>query len=213
MTTLILVRHGQSLANAQKFFAGQTDAPLTPRGVEQAELTGRAVAERYPIQRVYASDLQRAFQTAHSAAEILGLPVQPEQGLREIYAGQWEGVTFETLMKRHETDYRTWRENIGQARCTGGESVKELACRVEATLRRIAEDNPEKTVLIGTHATPIRAMMSLVATGSVAGMKDIPWVTNASFSELIYENGIWKFGLVSQDSHLSELITRDSANV
>lgn len=213
MTTLILVRHGQSLANAQKFFAGQTDAPLTSIGVEQAELTGRAVAKNYSIDRVYASDLQRAFRTASSAAEILELPVQPEQGLREINAGLWEGVAFEILMKRHAEDYRTWRENIGEARCTGGESVKELACRVEATLRRIAEENPGKTVLIGTHATPIRAMMSLVTTGSVEGMKDIPWVTNASFSELFYENGIWRFGLTSQDSHLAERITRDSANV
>ena len=59
MTTLILVRHGQSVANLERIFAGHTDIPLTELGLLQAERTA-AYLEEYPIDCIYSSDLLRA---------------------------------------------------------------------------------------------------------------------------------------------------------
>ena len=68
MTTLIFVRHGESLANLQNLFAGHYDIPLTELGHTQAERTAQYL-DRYHIDHIYASDLQRAYQTAeHTAA-------------------------------------------------------------------------------------------------------------------------------------------------
>ena len=63
MTTLIFVRHGQSKYNRSRKFTGQQDAPLTMLGREQAERTA-IYLDRFPITRIYASDLIRAVQTA-----------------------------------------------------------------------------------------------------------------------------------------------------
>ena len=213
MTKLLLIRHGESQANRQAVFAGQSDPPLTDTGRLQAELTANFIAEHYQVDCVYASDLQRAYATGLCLARRLEIPIIKDTGLREIFAGRWEKMKFAEIEVTYPVQYETWRNHIGDARCVGGESVWELADRVMATLARIACDNVGKTVAIATHATPVRAIQSLVQTGTVAQMEQIPWVSNASVTELTYVDGIWKLGAVSQDAHLVNAQTHLPANV
>ena len=213
MTTLLLVRHGLSQANQEHFFAGQMDVPLLDTGVLQAQKTAEYLVSHYHIDRIYGSDLQRAFQTGKAAADLLHMEITPDAQLREIYAGEWEGMHFDDLMVRFAEPYRVWREDIGNAHCTGGESVAEMGARIQAELTRIVKENDGKTVLVATHATPIRVMQCLVEYGDLNRMKDIPWVSNASFSVLNYTDGAWKFGPVSQDAHLAGLKTELPKNV
>ena len=63
MTTLLLIRHGQSEANKLGVFAGHFDAPLLPLGIEQAKKTAAYIAENYKVDKVYASDLKRDVHT------------------------------------------------------------------------------------------------------------------------------------------------------
>ncbi len=213
MTTLLLIRHGQSEANLTHVFAGHLDAALTELGCQQAQRTADFIAGKYAVDGVYGSDLQRAFETGRALAQKLGLPILPEPGLREIEAGRWEGVPFETLQQVYAGDYGLWLSDIGNARPTGGESVEELARRVEGALRRIAQENPGKTIAVATHATPIRAMQWHLSGRPLSHMKQIPWVSNASVTELFFENGAFRLGNVAQDSHLQELRTRLPKNV
>lgn len=85
--------------------------------------------------------------------------------------------------------------------------MEELAQRVMDEITRIAVENDGKTVMLATHATPIRAIQSLVQTGGLEEMKDILWVSNASVSILEYSGGKWSFKCVSEDEHLGELRT------
>lgn len=213
MTTLLLIRHGQSEANLSNCFAGHLDAPLTELGRQQAACTAAFVAGAYSVDVVYASDLSRAFATGEAVSEKVGVAIRPEIGLREIEAGQWEGVPFSQLQETYPEDYGLWLTDIGNSRATGGESVAELANRVEATLRQIAEENPGKTVVIATHATPIRSVQWKVSGKSLGHMKQIPWVSNASVTELFYENGGFRLGEIAQDDHLAELKTLLPKNV
>lgn len=213
MTRLLLIRHGQSQANLTKCFAGQLDAPLTELGRQQAACTARFVADTYFVDGIYASDLLRAFDTGRAVGELTGFPVIPEPGLREIDAGRWEGIPFTTLEREYPEDYSLWQRNIGNSRPTGGESVAELAMRVRNTMEHIAKENPGKTVVIATHATPIRVTQWNLSGKPVSHMKEIPWVSNASVTELFYENGIFRLGKIGQDSHLAEMKTALPANV
>lgn len=213
MTTLLLVRHGQSEANLAQVFAGHFNAPLTERGHEQARLTADYLTAHYRIDAVHSSDLLRAYHTGKPTADALGLPVVKEEGMREIFEGEWSGRLFSDLRVEFEEDYGTWLRDIGHARCTGGESTEELLTRVKATLTRIAEAHDGETVLVTTHATPIRVMQTYVTTGSLDAMKDIPWVANASVTELFYDAGEWRFGKISDDSHLGALTTELPKNV
>ncbi len=205
MTTLLLERHGLSQANQEHFYAGHMDVPLLEAGELQAKQTAEYLVEHFQIDKVYASDLQRAYNTGKAVADLLNQPVIADPQLREIHGGDWEGTAFDTLVEKYPEPYRIWREDIGHAHCTGGESVEQLGVRIQTELTRIAGENDGKTVLIATHATPIRVMQCLVTCGDLARMKDIPWVSNASYSVLYYRDGVWEFGPVSQDAHLGNL--------
>ena len=76
MTTLIFVRHGQSESNLAKVFTGQGNTKLTPLGRAQAERTAEYLRD-FPISRIYASDLDRAMETASPTAKFFGLEVVP----------------------------------------------------------------------------------------------------------------------------------------
>lgn len=212
-TTLLLIRHGQSLANLDKFFAGHMDVPLTDQGLLQAQKTADYIASTYSVDAVYCSDLCRAFATGAVIAARVNVTPVADRMLREIDAGQWTGITFSVLETTFADSYTVWLKDIGNSHPVGGESVKELADRVSAALHRIAEANPGKTVVVATHATPIRATQWMLSGKDLSHMKEIPWVSNASVTELFYENGVFRLGKVSCDDHLAELKSSFPANV
>lgn len=202
MTTLLLIRHGESIANRQSFFAGQIDPDLEEKGLQQAKLTARYIAENYQVDAIYASDLTRARKTAECLGEIIQLPIIKEPELREINAGQWEGVSFPDLRSKFSDDFALWIEHIGRSRCTGGEAVSELGERIMKILTRIANTHENQTVAVFTHATPIKTVQSIVRTGNMDAMEHIPWVSNASVTIVTYDGTNWALVAESIDDHL-----------
>ncbi len=144
MTTVILIRHGESVANRQKVFAGHLDVDLQDKGLEQAKVTARYVADNYKIDKIYASDLLRAYKTATCLGEILHMDVIKDEKLREISAGEWEGKEFDKLVVDYANDYGVWINHIGYATCTGGESVEQLGNEIMDELTKIAEKTTVK---------------------------------------------------------------------
>ncbi len=92
-------------------------------------------------------------------------------------------------------------------------ALTELASRIERVLTAIAERNPGKTLAIATHAIPIRSIQWRLSGQPLSHMAQIPWVTNASVTELFYEDGIFHLGKIAQDEHLESLKTNLPANV
>lgn len=213
MTTLILVRHGQSEANLAGTFAGQSDVELLEMGIMQAQKTAEYIAEHYKTDIVYASDLKRAYKTGEIIANLTKTKIIPDKNLREIYAGEWQGKKFDALTTIYKEDYSIWLQDIGNSHCTGGESAEQLGERIINALTKIAQSNDGKTVVIALHATPIRVAQCLMSGLTLDSMKNIPWVSNASITEVTYENGEWKFVKIGIDEHLSELKTTFAANV
>ena len=212
MTRFIMIRHGFSVANKEKKFAGHSDFPLTDLGRLQAEKCAEALKDEH-IDAIYASDLSRAFGTAEAVARVKGMEIVPTCGLREIYAGEWEGLLFDELCVKFADAYAVWRTDIGRAQCTGGERVRELSDRVLGTLREIAAENEGKTVCIATHATPIRAVCTSSAGLDAEEMAKIPWVSNASINVFELEDGIFRAVAVDQTAHLGDLSTKLPSNV
>ena len=205
MTRIVLVRHGQSVANVEKFFAGHYDSPLTALGFQQAALTARYIASNYKVDMVYACDLQRAYATGKAIADCFCLGVVKEPSFREINAGLWEKMPYEQLPERFPDSYSDWLHNIGKVTCDGGESVAQLQKRVVDAVFSVAKKHPDSTVVIATHATPIRAVQCFCEGKSLDEMKDVPWVSNASVTELVYEDNQLRLEQVSYDLHLGQL--------
>ena len=212
-TTLLLVRHGQSEANLQGIYAGHTNSALSALGVRQAEATAEYIAKTYRVDRVYASDLARARDTAKAVADKLGLPVVCDRDLREINAGAWEGVSFDRLISDGDAAYQVWLTDIGAAACPGGETVAELQKRVIAAVRRIAAENPGKTVVIGTHATPIRVLQCHCSGKPLSYMQSIPWVSNASVTVAECKDGCITLKNIGCDHHLEGMQSELPAKV
>ena len=213
MTKLLIIRHGQSEANLQGVFVGHTNSPLSALGKRQAEVTADYVVSNFHIDAVYASDLERAFYTGKAVADRLGLVPHADSGMREIFAGDWETVKFDTLSTEYGEPYQLWLRDIGLAQCPNGESTAQLQSRIVATLRRIAEENDGKTVVVATHATPIRTFMHHCSGLPLSEMKNIPWVSNASVTTVHYENGVFNIVTPGYDAHLGDMRTALPKNV
>lgn len=210
-TRLLVVRHGESEANRQGIFAGHTDVDLVDRGIEQATLTAKYIVEKYKVDKIYSSDLLRAYKTAECISNKTDIEVIKEPKLREIFGGSWEGERFDRLISIFPEDFSVWKDDIGNATCTDGESVKELGERIFGMFSQIAKDNVGKTVVIVTHATPIRAAETIIRTGSLGRMAEIPFVSNASLTEIIWKENKFELIKIGEDSHLQNLKTNSLA--
>ena len=213
MTRLLIIRHGQSKANLDGIFVGHINSPLSDLGMQQAELTADYVVSNYKVDAVYASDLDRAFYTGKRVADKLDLPITADAQLREIFAGDWENVKFDDLSEHYGEPYQLWLRDIGKAQCPNGESVAQLQSRFVDALRRIAEANDGKTVVIASHATPIRTFMTHCAGCDIGQMQRIPWVSNASVTIAEYDGNAFSIITPGYDAHLGTLRTALPKNV
>lgn len=208
MTQLLFVRHGESKSNEGGFFTGQTDVPLSDLGREQAAALKEYILHNYRIEKIYSSDLQRAYSTVLPIAQALHLPVQKEKMLREIYGGEWEEKTVQYIQEHFPHDYAMWHDDIGLSRCTGGESMLKLQHRAIKIVNKIAAENDGKTVLIGTHAGFLRAMLCYWKGLPPEKMREIPWVPNASVTQVEYSEGKYQVLFAGESSFLQGMITK-----
>jgi broad specificity phosphatase PhoE len=148
MARILLVRHGQSVWNADGRWQGQADPPLSELGEEQAVAAARAVGL---VDAVYASDLVRARHTAELVAAQLGTDVAVDPRLRERHAGEWEGRT------RAEID-EGWPGYLETGkRPAGYEADDSVLERVLAALGAIGA-NHDGDVLVVTHGGVVRVL-------------------------------------------------------
>lgn len=196
-TTILLVRHGQSEGNILDVFTGHSGYPLSDLGHKQAALTAAYIRGNYNVDAVYSSDLPRAFQTAEHIAKAFSLPVVTDCRIREINAGAWENKRFADLPDLYPEDFTVWCEDLMHARCTGGESVEEVAERTENALQDLAVANPEKCIVVVAHATTIRSILWKLSGGTKEAMEALAWGCNCSISKLTYADR--KLQLVSSN--------------
>lgn len=164
-TKIILIRHGQTKANAQRKYIGSTDARLDATGRRQARRLGQRLAQ-IKIDCVYASSALRAKEFARIV--FSGRRIRLAAGLREIHFGIFEGLNHEELMKRYRAVYCRWLKHKFAAPVPGAEPLADFRKRVFRELNTIAGRHPGKTVAIVTHAGPIRMIIKRIpALGSM----------------------------------------------
>ena len=187
MTRLIFVRHGQSEGNLKRIFTGQLDLPLTDLGRAQAQRSAEYLYENYKIDAIYSSDLQRSMDTALATAKLFSLDVIPEQGMREYFVGDWQGVYFADIPKQFSTEHWAWKNNFAAFHPSGGESADEFSQRIFKTVDRIVSENKGNCVAIFTHATPIRLMRARAEGLPSGALHLIPSGPNAAITVIEYD--------------------------
>jgi len=155
MTRILLVRHGESEWNAAGRWQGWADAPLSELGQQQAVEAAEAVGA---VDAVFASDLQRAADTARIISELIGVgPVLTLPGLRERDVGEWTGLTRPEIAERWPAAIEAWRRGDMPAP-PGGEPDDVIIERVLGSLQEIARDWPHAEVLAVSHGGVIRLL-------------------------------------------------------
>lgn len=104
MTRFVLIRHEFSVANEDRFFAGASDVPLTELGRRQGEIVSRYVAERYAVDAIYPFHFRAPKTPLRSLPERRGCPFFSTRGLREIYGGKRETLSFAEIAKKITTN-------------------------------------------------------------------------------------------------------------
>ncbi|MFI6942741.1 histidine phosphatase family protein [Streptomyces sp. NPDC050418] len=163
---VILWRHGQTAWNLERRFQGTTDIDLTEEGVAQAARAARLLASLKP-DAIVASDLSRAAATAAELAALTGHEVTHEEGLRETFAGAWQGLTHEEIVERYGEEYAAWKRGE-PVRRGGGELETEVADRAAPVVLQYADKLPDNGTLVvvshgGTIRTTIGRLLGLEA--------------------------------------------------
>ena len=153
---LVLVRHGETEANAAGLLLGRAESPLTSRGLAQAEGVGRLLEGAV---RLVSSPLARARDTAGALG--LGLPVEIDERWIEVDYGEYDGQALGAVPAEV---WQHWRHDTG-FRPPGGESLAELGLRVrEACEELFAEPDAgarrHGDVVVVSHVSPIKAAVA-----------------------------------------------------
>ena len=162
-TTLILVRHGVTAHTLEKRFSGglaSANPPLSVEGQEQVRATAEWLAPiAAKVDRVIASPVRRTRESAEIVAEVLGKDLDEEPGFAEMEFGIWDGMTFGEVAQAHPEMLDAWLGSLDAAP-EGGESFRTVEARVLAGLQRVLEAHAGKTVVVVSHVTPIKTLVS-----------------------------------------------------
>ncbi len=149
-TTVIVVRHGETEWNKQGIQQGHLNSDLTELGIAQAQAAGE-VLKAFPIDRMYASDLGRAVQTAQIISEAIGMPFQTDKRLRERMLGVVEGKSKQDLSEKYPLESARLTQYDPDYRVPGGESIRERYARHISCLEKLAVVHRGQTLLVVAH--------------------------------------------------------------
>lgn len=152
---LLIVRHGESVANAEGRMQGQHDYPLSSLGQKQAALLGRWLKRAgFRFDAAYSSPLSRALATARVLTAELGMP-EPELApeLSELHAGSLQGLTRAEIEVNHPGFLLRALSELGDFSDYGGESYDQVQARVRRLLSRWQEKHlgPAQRILAVAH--------------------------------------------------------------
>jgi 2,3-bisphosphoglycerate-dependent phosphoglycerate mutase len=135
---LLIVRHGESVANAEGRMQGQRDYPLSELGQHQAEVLGRFLrGAGYTFDACYTSPLTRARETSLALTRALGLAeAELEPALAELHAGDLQGLTRGEIAEKYPSFMSRGLEGLGDFAEYGGESYDDVQVRVQQLVQR-----------------------------------------------------------------------------
>lgn len=201
MTRICLVRHGETDWNTEGRVQGHIDIPLNATGLAQARATAaNLAAERFAA--LYASDLQRARQTAAEAAAILEMETRTDPSLRERHYGCFQGLTYVEAQQRYPEGYRRFKERDLSFAFEHGESLVDFAARIRTALEALAQRHPGEQVLVVTHGGVLDIAHRLTSGKPLTSARDFS-IPNAALNWIEYADGSWRLLAWAQQGHLA----------
>lgn len=189
MLQVYLVRHGETVWNAARRIQGQSDSALTDKGEQQARQVGERV-KMLGITHVIASDLGRTRHTAEIIAAACGCSVTLDPRLRELNMGCLEQRPLDGLTPEEESWRKALVDGTEAGRIPGGESMTELAARMQQALNACLELPAGSRPLLVSHGMALGALVSTIL-GLPAHAERRLRLRNCSISRVDYQQSAW----------------------
>jgi probable phosphoglycerate mutase len=185
--SIVLVRHGESTWVAEDRFQGQADPPLSALGERQAALVATRLADPTaspslplpagPPIGVWHSPLRRAASTASAIGEAIAaahgpVALHPDDRLKELAQGRWEGLKHAEVRARYGRELDAWRDDPVNNVAPDGETLAQGSSRVASAMADVVD-----ALRTATHPDAI-AMDQVLGYG--AGAVSWPWAIVAA---------------------------------
>ena len=207
MTTLLLVRHGETVDNVRQIMQGQTQGKLTPNGIEQARALAAELKDT-PIDVAISSPLERSYMTCSFCADLHGLPVLKDDRLLEINHGDWEGKLADEIEAKYPEAFHRWHTQPHTVTMPGqgGESLEDVRVRARAAFDDYVRKYDGKTVLVAAHDAVNKAIICDILG---LGMEHFWQIKqdNTCINVLEYNEGVWRTVLLNSTNHMGFLFS------
>ena len=157
---IILVRHGETMANKAQLVLGTSDVPLTELGRGQAKAAAKKISLMEPSPTIlFSSPYQRAKETAGYISNVIGLNPIFIDGLKEMHSGEMEGIKASEMDDKYPEYMKNWRRDHSTARPPGGETLEEVHSRAWKSILNIFNEYDEPVVVVVAHLFPIQGIL------------------------------------------------------
>ncbi len=203
-TRICFIRHGETDWNVEKRIQGQLDIDLNETGRKQA-LAMAFNAGHHPFTAIYSSDLKRALDTAEALAKRVNLPVNKLAELRERHFGLFQGLTASEGEQRYPDAYVHYKNRNLDDPFETGESLSQLAARIERGVEFICRQHPGETVAAFTHGGVLDIVYRKATGRPLHTPRDFK-VPNCALNWLHFDAQGWHLESWDDHHHLHEVI-------
>lgn len=180
MTKIHIVRHGETEWNVKGKLQGHKDSPLTQLGKAQAHKVKSSITEQIDI--AYSSPSKRAIETAQIILNGTNQHIKTTPELKEINLGIWEGKQKKEVEEEYPAEYKTFWTNPSKFSLDQAETFEHLQDRAIKAVLKILKIEDGKTVLLVSHHTTIKVILSYFENRPIDKIWDPPFVGNGSHS-------------------------------
>lgn len=202
ITTLVLIRHGETEWNRNGRIQGHLDSALTATGIAQAEACALRL-QTETIEQVIASDLPRVKHTAEILVAGRNLPIQFGPEFRERAYGIGEGMTFSELDAIHPEMYSSLRTTDPDFTVEGGESRRQFHDRITRALWQVVADHAGKRILVVTHGGVLGVIYRWLYKLPIATAYKVE-IPNVAYNRVTFSFGIWTLEAWADVDHLMD---------
>ena len=194
---VLLLRHAETAA-PDRFHGAESDVPLGPRGVEQAEAIARGLVALGPT-ALYCSAMLRARQTAEAIARRLGLEAVALPELHERTMGPLSGMPLAEGWDRYIAAMEAWKAGDLAAAHEGGESYLQIRDRVVPPVVALARAHMGRTIVVVAHGMVIRVLLSSLLEGQGPEAFDRFGIDFVAINDLRYDGKAWRAAALNRE--------------
>lgn len=199
-TRVLIIRHGETISIANNRIHGQTDSPLSKRGIAAAQKTAEYFRQQ-PPDLIYSSSLGRALETAKIISSAVGIQAIPMDGLREQYYGWLEGLPI-SLFEPEASGHWFFRPFVRFAMAYTAEKASDYQGRILSTFDQIVDQHPGKQILFVVHWGVLCILERYLSGKDVSQwFQQVEW-NYCGISEFHHFNHAWKMVRLDDCRHL-----------